>query len=70
MMVHAVSVAQPDLPYDVMHTDYVAYLLHLSVEQPELTRLCCTTSPSAHRPDPPWLNDLHSLQRHHGHVFA
>jgi len=39
MMVHAVSVAQPDLPCDVMHTVYVAYLLHLSVEQPELTRL-------------------------------
>ena len=49
MIVHTVSVAQPDLPCDVVHTVYVAYPLRLSVEQPDLTRLCCTTSPSARR---------------------
>ena len=49
MIVHTVSVAQPDLPCDVVHTVGVAYPLHFSVEQPDLTRLCCTTSPSARR---------------------
>ena len=49
MIVHTVSVAQPDLSYDVVHTVYLASPLPLSVEQPDFTRVCCTTFPSARR---------------------
>ena len=49
MIVHTVSVAQPDLSYDVVHTIYLASPLPLSVEQPDLTKLLGTTSPTARR---------------------
>ena len=49
MTVHTLSVAQPDLSCDVVHTVHGESPLHLSVEQPDLTRMCRTTSPSAIR---------------------
>ena len=49
MIVHTVSVSQPDLTFDVVHTIYLASPLPLSVEQPDLTKLRCTTSPTARR---------------------
>ena len=49
MIVHTVSVAQPDLSYDVVHTVYLASPLPFSVEQPDLTKLHGTTSPTARR---------------------